>query len=349
LSESPVPTPGAPIRLADLARVLGLEVEGDSDVLLSGVAPVAEAQPGDLTFLRSPAFAEALAASRASAVVTLPDLDVGGRPALRSDDPSRDFYRAAALLVPEPRPAAGVHASVFVAPGATIHETAAIGPGCCVGAGARIGARSVLHGGVVLGDGVRVGEDCELHANVVLRAASVLGDRVTLQPGVVIGGEGFGYVGDGEGGLRRVHNIGSVSVGDDVEVGANATIDRGTLGDTRIGRGCKIDNLVQIGHNCVLGEHVVVIAQVGIAGSTRIGDRTVIMGQAGLAGHLEIGAGAFIGPMTGVHKNLSPGERVLGAPQRSERAFHKEMAALKRLPELLRRVRRLEASDESEE
>jgi UDP-3-O-[3-hydroxymyristoyl] glucosamine N-acyltransferase len=337
------------MRLGELARALGLEAEGDADVVLTGVAPVAEAQPGDLTFMRSPVFAKDLAASDASAVVTLPGLDVGGRPALRSEDPSADFYRAAALLVPEPRPAVGVHASAHVDPGAVVDATAAVGPGCSVGAGARIGARSVLHAGVVVGDGVRIGEDCELHGNGVLRAACVLGDRVTLQPGVVIGGEGFGYVGDGEGGLRRVHNIGSVILGDDVEVGANSTIDRGTLGDTRIGRGCKIDNLVQIAHNCVLGEHVIVVAQVGIAGSAKIGSRTVIMGQAGVGGHVEVGEGVFVGAKTGVHKSVEPGERVYGMPYRKERAFHREAAALKRLPELLRRVRRLETSDESKE
>lgn len=343
------PAPGSPLRLADLAKALGLEVEGDPEVVLRGVAPVAEAEPGDLTFLRSPSFLKALATSRASAVVTLPDLDVGDRPVLRSEDPSRDFYRAAAILLPEPRPAAGVHASATVDPSAEVDASAAIGPGCSLGAGARVGARTVLHGGVVVGDGVRIGDDCEIHGNVVLRAAATLGDRVTLQPGVVIGGEGFGYVGDGEGGLRRVHNVGSVIVGDDVEVGANSTIDRGTLGHTRVGRGCKLDNLVQIGHNCVLGEHVLVVAQVGIAGSTRVGDRAVLMGQAGVAGHLEIGAGALVGPLCGVHKDVAPGERVHGMPQRSERAFHKESAALKRLPELLRRVRRLEAADASDD
>ena len=342
------PNPAGPIRLGDLARELGLALEGDADVVVSGVAPVAEAKSGDLTFLRSPAFLDALASCRASAVVTLPDLDVGDRPTLRSDDPSRDFYRAAALLVPDPRPSVGVHPSVVVGAGAAVHETAALGPGCSIGAGASIGARSVLHAGVVVGDGVRIGEDCELHGNVVLRAAATLGDRVVLQPGVVIGGEGFGYVGDGEGGLRRVHNVGSVIVGDDVEVGANTTIDRGTLGDTRIGRGCKIDNLVQIAHNCVLGDHVVVIAQVGIAGSTTVGSRSVIMAKAGIAGHLEIGEGAFIGPLCGVHKDVPPGERVLGQPQRRERDFHRESAALKRLPELLRRVRRLEGSESDE-
>ncbi len=346
---SDTPAPGSPVRLADLAKALGLEAEGDAEVVLRGVAPIAEAEPGDLTFLRSAAFVKDWASSRASAVVTLPDLDVGGRPALRSDDPSRDFYRAAAILVPEPRPRPGVHPTAVVHPEAEVDASAAVGPQCSIGAGARIGARSLLHDGVMVGAGVRIGDDCEIHGRVVLRAAATLGDRVTLQPGVVIGGEGFGYVGDGEGGLRRVHNVGSVIVGDDVEVGANSTIDRGTLGHTRIGRGCKLDNLVQIGHNCVLGDHVVVVAQVGIAGSTRVGDRAVLMGQAGIAGHVQIGAGAFVGPMTGVHKDVAPGERVLGAPQRSERTFHKESAALKRLPELLRRVRRLETAGERDE
>jgi UDP-3-O-[3-hydroxymyristoyl] glucosamine N-acyltransferase len=211
-----------------------------------------------------------------------------------------------------------------------------------IGAGASVGARSVLRAGVVLGDGARVGEDCTLHPHVVVEAASQLGDRVILQAGVVIGGEGFGYVGDGEGGLRKVHNVGRVVIEDDVEIGANWTVDRGTLGDTVIGKGTKIDNLVQIAHNCRIGRNVVIVAQAGIAGSTTVGDGAVLLAQAGVAGHLRIGSHAFIGPKSGVHKDVPDGERVLGAPQRPERTFHKEAAALTHLPGLLRRVRDLE-------
>ncbi|HEX5068294.1 MAG TPA: UDP-3-O-(3-hydroxymyristoyl)glucosamine N-acyltransferase [Myxococcota bacterium] len=330
------------IRLSDLADALGLGVEGDAGVWIDGVAPLDVAGASDLSFVRSPAYAEKLPASRAGAVVALRGIDVGGRPALRSDDPSRDFYRAAKLLVPEPAPPPGVHASAVVAPGAQIDPSASIGPGCAVGAGASVGARSVLHAGVILYPGVVIGADCVLHARCVIAAASVLGERVWLHPGVVIGGEGFGYVGAQGGGLERAHHVGRVVVEDDVEIGANSTVDRGTLGDTRIGRGTKIDNLVQIGHNCRIGERVVIVAQAGLAGSTTVGDDSVILAQAGVAGHLEIGARALVGPQCGVHKDVPAGGRVLGSPQRAELRYHREVAALGRLPELLRRVRVLE-------
>jgi UDP-3-O-[3-hydroxymyristoyl] glucosamine N-acyltransferase len=176
----------------------------------------------------------------------------------------------------------------------------------------------------------------------VVAAASVLGDRVILQPGVVIGGDGFGYVGDPEGGRRKVHNIGRVIVEDDVEIGANSTVDRGTLGDTRIGRGTKIDNLVQIAHNCQIGERVVIAGQVGVAGSTRIEDDSVLLGQSGVSGHLRVGPRALVGAQTGVRSDVPADSVALGSPHRLGRVFHREMGALKKLPELLRRVRALE-------
>jgi UDP-3-O-[3-hydroxymyristoyl] glucosamine N-acyltransferase len=229
-----------------------------------------------------------------------------------------------------------------VADGARVDASASVGPACCIGAGAQVGARSVLHPGVVLYPGARVGSDCVLHAGVVVAAASQLGDRVICHPGVVIGSEGFGYVGAPGGGLQRAHHIGRVVVEDDVEIGANSTVDRGTLGDTRIGRGTKIDNLVQVGHNCQVGERVVVVAQAGIAGSTTLEDDCVILAQAGVAGHLRVGARALVGPQCGVHKDVAPGTRVLGSPQRENLRYHREVAALSHLPELLRRVRALE-------
>jgi UDP-3-O-[3-hydroxymyristoyl] glucosamine N-acyltransferase len=341
----------ARVRLGDLASQLGLPLEGDPELAVTGVASLDAASPDDLVFVRAASFAAKLAASPARAVVAPEGFDVGARSALRSADPSRDFYRAARILVPEPAVAPGIHPSAIVGSGAVIDASAAIGAGCVVGANAEVGARTVLHPGVVLYDAVRVGADCVLHARCVIAAASVLGDRVVLQPGVVIGGDGFGYVGREGGGLSKVHNVGRVWIEDEVEIGANSTVDRGTLGDTRIGRGTKIDNLVQIGHNCTLGEHCIVVAQAGIAGSTILEPGAVLLAQAGVAGHKRIGARALIGPQAGVHKDVPAGARVLGTPHRLERAFHREMAALSRLPELVRRVRRLEkgGGDESEE
>jgi UDP-3-O-[3-hydroxymyristoyl] glucosamine N-acyltransferase len=339
----------ARVRLGDLASQLGLPLDGDPDLEVAGVASLDAAGADDLVFIRAPSFAAKLAASPARAVVAPDGLDVGARSALRSSDPSRDFYRAARILVPEPAVAPGVHPSAIVARDAAIDPSAAVGAGCVVGARAEIGARTVLHPGVVLYDAARVGADCVIHARCVIAAASVLGDRVVLQPGVVIGGDGFGYVGQEGGGLAKVHNVGRVWIEDDVEIGANSTVDRGTLGDTRIGRGTKIDNLVQIGHNCTLGERCVVVAQAGVAGSTVLEPGVVLLAQAGVAGHKRIGAGALIGPQSGVHRDVPSGARVLGTPQRLERAFHREMAALTRLPELVRRVRRLEKGGRDDE
>jgi UDP-3-O-[3-hydroxymyristoyl] glucosamine N-acyltransferase len=330
------------VRLSDLAARLELEVEGDPDVWIAGVAPLDEAGPEDLAFVRSTAYAESLASSRAAAVIALPDMPVSDRPVLRSPDPSRDFYRAARLLLPESAPPPGIDATARVAASAEVDASACVGPACCIGAGARVGPRTVLHPGVTLYPGVRVGADCVLHSSVVVAAASQLGDRVRLAPGVVIGAEGFGYVGGADGALEPVYNVGRVIIADDVDVGANTTIDRGTLGDTRIGRGTKIDNLVQIAHNCRIGERVVIVAQAGIAGSTVVESGSVVMAQAGIAGHLHIGAHAFVGPQSGVHRNVPAGQRVLGSPQRPDRTFHRERAAVSHLPGLLRRVRALE-------
>jgi UDP-3-O-[3-hydroxymyristoyl] glucosamine N-acyltransferase len=267
---------------------------------------------------------------------------VGDRPALRSRDPGLDFSRAVRWIVPEPLPPRGVHPTAVVAESARVDRSASLGPHCVVGEGVRIGSRSVLYPGVCVYDGASIGSDCCIHANCVLGRDTVVGDRVTLHPGVVLGGDGFGYVGDGEGGLAKVPQVGRVVVGDDVEIGAGTSVDRGTLGDTRIGRGSKIDNLVQIGHNCSIGENVIIVAQVGLAGSTTVERGAVILGQAGAAGHLTIGAGAIVGPQSGLHRDVAPGSYVMGSPQREERGFHRSMAALVRLPGLFARVRAIE-------
>jgi UDP-3-O-[3-hydroxymyristoyl] glucosamine N-acyltransferase len=330
------------IRLKDLASRLEIGCDGDADVELRGVASLEDAGPGDLTFIRSEQFVSRLIESGASAVVALPGIDVGTRPVLWSTDPSRDFSRAARILVPDDEVEPGIHASAQIADDAEIDPSASVGAQCSVGRGAVVGARSVLRPGVVLYDGVRVGEDCLLHARCVVAAASELGDRVILQPGVVVGGDGFGYVGDESGGRKKVHNIGRVVVEDDVEIGANSTVDRGTLGDTRIGHGTKIDNLVQIAHNCQIGANVIIVAQSGVAGSTRIEDDCVLLAQSGVAGHLVLGARAVVGPRAAVHKDLPANAHVLGSPHRPAKTLLREMAALQRLPELLRRVRALE-------
>lgn len=331
-----------PNRLADLAAALGRDVEGDGSVEIRGFAPLESAGPGDLVFVRSERWAEPLAASRAGAVIAPPGVDCGGRPAIRSPQPGLDFARAVRhLLAEEPAPP-GVHATAQVAPDARIDASASIGPHCAIGPDCDVGPRARLHANVTLYAGVRLGADCVLHAGCVLREATRLGDRVILQPGVVLGGDGFGYAPDGEGGLEKIPQLGRVVVGDDVEIGAGSTVDRGALGDTRIGSRVKIDNLVQIAHNCEIGDDAVIVAQAGLAGSTVVGRGAMIMGQAGLAGHLSVGERAFVGPQAGVHKDVPAGTRVFGHPQRPERTFHRMIAALTQLPDVIRRVRAIE-------
>jgi UDP-3-O-[3-hydroxymyristoyl] glucosamine N-acyltransferase len=331
------------VELGELAQKLGgRTVEGDPHFRIEGVATLDEGGAGKLGFVRSGAFAAALADSKIGAVIAPPDVDVGARPAIRSPLPSLDFARAAALLVPEPRPAPGAHASAFVAATARVHPTASVGPRCVVGERCEIGAGTVLSASVTVADDVRIGADCRLHPGVVIRERCRLGDRVSLQPGVVIGGDGFGYEFNERGESEKVPQVGDVVIEDDVEIGANSTVDRARLGSTRIGRGTKIDNLVMIAHNCVIGPHSLIVAQSGLAGGTVFGERVIAMAQSGFGGQLTVGAGSFVAARAGVIESLPPKSRVWGFPAQAERAWHRSTAWLARLPELGKRVRALE-------
>jgi UDP-3-O-[3-hydroxymyristoyl] glucosamine N-acyltransferase len=332
-----------PIRIADLAeRLGGRPVEGDPDFPIHGVGSLEEGGPDDLGFLRSAEFSGALEETRIGALIAPPDLEVGGRPVIRSLMPNLDFARAAALIVPTPRPEPGVDPGAFVDPTAEVDPEASIRAQASVGARTEIGPRTVLHPNVTVCDDVRVGADCVFHPGVVVRERCVIGDRVILQPGVSIGGDGFGYEFNERGEHEKVPQLGNVVLEDDVEIGANSTVDRARLGATRIERGVKIDNLVQVGHNCVIGAHSAVVAQVGLGGSTLVGSRVFIMGQAGAAGHLTIGDGSFVAGRAGVIQDLPPGSKVWGFPAMPERRWHRSTALVARLPELLRRLRALE-------
>jgi UDP-3-O-[3-hydroxymyristoyl] glucosamine N-acyltransferase len=331
------------MRLDELAeRLGGRAVEGDAATCVRGVAALDEGGPEQLGFLRSARNAEALAASRIGALIAPPGVAVGGRPVIRSISPNLDIARAARLLAPELRPAAGVHPRAVIDPSARVEPGASVGACTVVGPRSRIGPRSVLHANVSVYAEVEVGADCEIHAGAVLREGTRLGDRVILQPGVVLGGDGFGYEFDEQGRFEKVPQLGVVVLEDDVEVGANTTIDRARFGETRIGRGVKLDNLVQIAHNVKIGEGSAVVAQSGIAGSTVVGKRVFFMAQSGAANGLTVGDGSFIGVRGGVLQDLPAGSRVWGMPVVAERAWHRAMIALYKLPELARRVRRLE-------
>ncbi|MDJ0787663.1 MAG: UDP-3-O-(3-hydroxymyristoyl)glucosamine N-acyltransferase [Myxococcota bacterium] len=333
----------ATLRLRALAeRLGGREVEADGDPELVAVASLDEAGPGALSFVRSARFQDALARTAAAAVVAPPGVDTGKLPTLRSPNPNLDFARAAALLHPEPPLVAGIHPSAVVEEGAEIAEDVFVGPLSFVAAGARVGSGTRIGARVCIGAGAVVGADCVIREGGVLAHGVRLGDRVIVQPGAVVGGDGFGYELDERGQLEKVPQVGTVEIGDDVEIGANATIDRARLGTTRIGRGSKIDNLVQIGHNCVLGEHTVVVSQAGLAGSTTLEDRVVVMAQAGLANHVTVGRGSILAARAGAFQDLPAGSRVFGFPALPGRAWHRSIKLFERLPELFRRLRALE-------
>ncbi len=337
-----MPRTAGPVRLDLLARTLGCEVEGDASLEIHGFASLDRAREDELVFVRDRAHQPALAASRARAVVAPPDLEVSGRSVLRSPRPAHDFSRLVQAFLPVARPPAGIAAGALVDPSAEIDPTAAIEPGARVGPGSRVGARSVVAANATLGARVRVGADCWLHSGCVVREDCELGDRVVLQPGAVVGSDGFGLVADEAGRPVAMAHRGRVVIEDDVEIGANTTIDRATLDETRIRRGAKLDNLVQIAHNCDIGENALIVAQSGLSGGTIVGPGAIVMAQAGTTGHLRIGARAFVGARAGLHRDVAAGERVFGSPAMEERSWHRAMAALRRLPELLRRVRRLE-------
>ena len=329
------------MRLALLAERLGCTLRGSGTVEVNRVQAIEDAGPGDLTFVASARFLAKLPATRASAVIVSPDVECA-LPSLLTAKPYVAFARAVAILHPAVRPAAGVHPLASVDPTATLGEGVHVGAFACVGPRARVGARTVLRPHVVLYEDVEVGDDCLLHSGVQVRESCRLGHRVIVQNGAVIGGDGFGFAKDEDGRYLKIPQVGIVVVEDDVEIGALTAIDRGALGETRIGRGTKLDNLVQIGHSVAIGADTVVAAQVGVAGSTKIGNRVVLAGQIGIVGHITIGDGVIATAKTGIGHSLPEGAIVSGAPEMENRAWLKSIGVFAKLPELQKRVRELE-------
>jgi UDP-3-O-[3-hydroxymyristoyl] glucosamine N-acyltransferase len=331
-----------PVRLSELAAALGMEWEGETDPLITGVAGIAEAGPGDITFVSQKAFARFLEQTRAAAVI-LPPGSPCKIPVLRAEDPYGAFARLLARLEPCPERifVPGIHRTAVVDPSALLGEQISLGPYVVIGAGARIGDRCALGAHVVVGPDTVLGEDCRIYPQVTIREGCVLGRRVVLHAGVVIGSDGFGYL-PGSTGLIKIPQIGRVVLEDDVEIGANCCIDRATSGDTVVGAGTKIDNLVQIGHNVTLGQHCAISAQTGISGSCRIGNRVTMGGQVGVADHIAVGDDVKLGAKSGIHKDVPPGMKMFGYPAFERTVAFKMVAIMGRLPELLQRLRKVE-------
>jgi UDP-3-O-[3-hydroxymyristoyl] glucosamine N-acyltransferase len=328
--------------LAELAAELQGDVVGDGSLVIQGVAGIREALPGDLTFIANNRYDAYLNETRASAVICSREPRVCDVPLLLVDNPYLAFQRAVRIFRPDLyRPAPGIHPSAVVSLVATVGAGAAIGPMCVVEAGAVIGDRAVLMPGCYVGHQVTIGADTVLHPRVVVREECVVGARCILHPGVVIGSDGFGFAFD-EGRYHKVPQVGNVVIGDDVEIGANTTVDRATTHSTTIGDGTKIDNLVQIGHNVVIGRHCIVVAQVGISGSTELEDYVTLGGQAGLIGHIKIGKGAMIGAQSGVTKSVAAETVVSGYPAAPHGLVKRLQALIQKLPQLFMRTRELE-------
>ena len=328
-------------RLGELARRVGGRVEGDPDRRIARLATLEQAGPDDLSFVTSPEYGRRAAASGAGALLAGAPVPGYAGDLLLADDPSYALALLLEQLYPEDERPTGVHPTAVVAEDAEVHPSVAIGPHSVVGAGSSIDAGAVLHAHVVLGRRCSVGAGSELHPHVTLYDGTRVGERCILHSGVVLGGDGFGYATQGRE-HRKLRHVGRVVVEDDVEIGANCTVDRAMLSETRIGAGSKFDNMVHVGHNVRVGRGALLVAQVGIAGSTRLGDGVVIGGQTGVAGHLTLGDGVQVGSKSAVYRTVEPGARVAGIPATEMAAWRRQQALTARLPELLRRLRAVE-------
>jgi UDP-3-O-[3-hydroxymyristoyl] glucosamine N-acyltransferase len=340
---------GARMKLGEIAQKLSCKLEGDAQAEIHGVAGIESAKAGELTFVSNRRYRQATRTTRASAVLVAHDTAVEREPGLpplallHSDDPYLDFARAIGFFYTPPRYAPSIHPTAVIAATAQIGAGAHVGPYCYVDEGAVIGRNAVLHSFVAIYRGTRIGDDFFAHAHAVVRENCRIGDRVILQNGAVVGGDGFGFARQSDGRWYKMLQSGITVIGDDVEIQANACVDRATVGETRIGKGAKLDDLVLVGHGSTVGENTLLCGQVGLAGSTKIGNNCMLAGQVGCSGHLSVNDGAIISAQSGVHGDVPPGALYSGYPAVENREWLKHSAAVHRLPELAKTVRQLEA------
>jgi UDP-3-O-[3-hydroxymyristoyl] glucosamine N-acyltransferase len=330
------------ILLRDLAARLGCELRGDGDIEITGLAGLEQAGPTELTFLANPKYAPKVKHTRAAAVLVSEPLPEAKPASVISANPYHDFARALALFYQPPRPAPGIHPQASIAATAQIGESASIGAFAVVGQNVSIGRNAILHPHVVIYEGVHIGDDFYAHSHAVVREHCRIGNRVILQNGVVVGGDGYGFAKTSEGTHFKIVQSGITVIEDDVEIQSLTSVDRATVGETRVKRGAKIDSLVQVGHACVVGEDNIICAQTGLAGSTILGKNVLLAGQVGVSGHLTIHDNAIIYAQSGIGGDVKAGAVVSGSPAFDSRDWLRAITAFQKLPELLKTVRQLE-------
>lgn len=335
------------LTLAQCASMVQGEYEGDAGLLISGVSDIMNAGNGDITFAIKNDLFQLARQSPASAVIVPRQIQTQEKPCIRVADPVLAITILHKYFTQKEFVAEGVHPRAVVGDGCTIPEEVTIGPYCVLGRGVTLGERVCLHPGVALADNVILGNDCQIYPGVKVYAGSKVGSRVIIHAGTIIGSDGYGYVLNEKGEhLKRPH-VGKVVIEDDVEIGANCCIDRATFGETRIGRGTKIDNLVQIGHNVAVGEDNLIVAQAGVAGSSILGNRVVLGGQAGVAGHVHIGEGAMAAAKSGVHGSIPPNSIIAGYPAVAREKWLRISAVMNSLPDMHKEIRTLRKEVES--
>ncbi|MGH9398611.1 MAG: UDP-3-O-(3-hydroxymyristoyl)glucosamine N-acyltransferase [Terriglobia bacterium] len=329
------------MKLSDVAARIGCQLDGSPDLEISGVAGMEDATPGDLTFLSNPKYIRKAADTAAAAIIAGPDVQLPNRAVLRAPDPYLAFAYALELFHPVARPPAAIHPTAVIAPTAKIGRNASISPYVVIEEGVTLGEACVLKSFVVIYEGAQIGDRFFAHAHAVVRENTRIGNDVILQNGVVVGGDGFGFVRQADGSYYKIVQPGTVVIEDEVEIQSNSCVDRATVGATRLRRGAKVDNLVQIGHGCEVGENSLLCGQAGLAGSSRVGRNVILAGQAGVAGHLTIGDNAIVSSQAGVPRDVPPGSVISGSPAIDNFLWLKCTAAYARLPELVSAVRKI--------
>jgi len=329
------------MKLRDIARHLGCELVGDGEIEITGVAGLEQAGPTELTFLANPKYGPKVRRTRAAAILVSEPVRDHPIASLVSANPYLDFARALELFYRPPRPAPGIHPLAWIAPTAQVGENSYVGPFAVIGEEVVIGRNAVLHPHVVIYPGARIGDDFYAHSHAVVREFCRIGHRVTLGNGVVVGGDGFGFARRPDGSHYKIVQAGVTVIEDDVEIQSLCSIDRATVGETRVRRGAKIDSLVQVGHACVVGENNILCAQVGLAGSTVLEKNVLLAGQAGVSGHLTVHEGAVVYAQAGIGDDVPPGATVAGSPAFDAAQWRRAVTAFPRLPEMLRGMREL--------